>query len=94
MDQAVGFSFVPEEVLVMNAGFDRHPSETVWEEYALGMRSDEDCALLEEHLLLCSTCQDVLAKVDEYLRVVKAATALSAASGRRLSKPVVAAAIL
>jgi uncharacterized C2H2 Zn-finger protein len=75
----------------MNAGFDRHLSERVWEDYALGMRSEEDRALLEEHLLICPACQDLLAEVDDYIQVVKAAAALLAGTGRRWSKPVAAA---
>jgi hypothetical protein len=48
-------------------------TEDVWEEYALGMRSEEDCRPLEEHLLTCPACQDLLAEIDEYVRVAKAA---------------------
>jgi hypothetical protein len=81
----------------MNAGFDRHsphfPQE-VWEAYTLGMQSEEDRRPLEEHLLLCSACQDLLANVDEYIRVVKAAAALAAGTRRRLSKPVATAVTL
>jgi anti-sigma factor RsiW len=57
----------------MNAKFDRHYPDGSWEEYALGMLSDEDSKSLEEHLLICSACQDLLAEVDEYIRVVKTA---------------------
>jgi hypothetical protein len=83
----------------MNASFDRHFPEQVWEEYAMGLRSEEDCKSLEEHLLICSTCQDLLAEVDEYIRVAKAAAALfartaRARTARRLSKPVMTASTL
>jgi hypothetical protein len=71
----------------MNASFDRHvpaaalcalfPAQ-VWEEYAMGMQPEGDCTSLEEHLLICSACQDMLAEVDEYLEVAKAAMALLA----------------
>jgi hypothetical protein len=57
----------------MNANFDRHCSDGVWEEYALGMLPDADCEHVEEHLLICSTCQNLLAEVDEYTRVTKTA---------------------
>jgi hypothetical protein len=57
----------------MNASFDRHFSEEIWEQYAMGMQSEEDCAPLEEHLLLCPCCQDLLAQTDEYIRIAKAA---------------------
>jgi hypothetical protein len=79
----------------------------VWEEYAMGMRSEEDCASLEEHLLICSACQDLLAAADEYIQVVKVASALTAPEDGgpgtpvtdlgtrcRLSKPVAAATTL
>jgi hypothetical protein len=72
----------------MNASFDRHSSTEVWEKYAMGMLSQEDCKPLEEHLLICPACQDLLAETDEYIRVTK--TALSSMR-RRLSKPVAAA---
>jgi len=78
----------------MNAGFDRHFPAEVWEKYALGMQSEEDCKSLEEHLLICSACQDLLADADEYIRVAKAAAALAAGTRRRLSKPVAAATTL
>ena len=108
LDRAVGDRFrTPEEVLVMNAGFDRHFSEEVWEEYALGRQSEEDCSVLEEHLLVCATCQDLLAEADDYIQAVAAAGAfLTGQNGegdtpvtdsqtrRRLSKPVAAAATI
>jgi hypothetical protein len=81
----------------MNASFDRQfphfPQET-WEAYALGMPSEEDCKSLEEHLLICSVCQDLLAEADEYIQAVKSAAALLARTAARLSKPVAAAATL
>jgi len=76
----------------MNAGFDLHFSAEVWEEFALGRQSEEDCRPLEEHLLICAACQDLLAATDEYIRVAKAATALSASTAKRWSKPVATAA--
>ena len=75
----------------MNAGFDRHFSEQVLEDYALGMLSEENCAALEEHLLICPLCQDLLADADEYVQAAKAAAALLAGTAPRLSKPVAAA---
>ena len=78
----------------MNASFDRHICEEDLEEYALGMRSEEDCKSLEEHLLICPACQDLLAAADEYIRAAKAAAALTARPANRLSKPVAAAVTL
>jgi len=86
--ELLGVSSVPpRKVLVVNAGFDRHFPEQTWEEYALGMSSEEACALLEEHLLVCSACQDLLAEVDEYIRIARAAAALLERTAKRLSKP-------
>jgi hypothetical protein len=75
----------------MNAGFDRHFPAEAWEEYALGMPSEEDCTSMEEHLLICPACQDLLAQADEYIEIAKAALARTR---RRLSKPVAVAATL
>jgi hypothetical protein len=77
----------------MNASFDRHFSEEILEEYALGMQSEEDCTPLEEHLLICPACQDLLAEADEYIGIVKAATG-AAGTQRRWSKPVASAVTL
>jgi len=57
----------------MNAGFNYHASEDVLETYAMGKLSAEDCAPLEEHLLLCCICQRRLEQADEYIRVMRAA---------------------
>lgn len=91
----------------MNAGFERHFSYQVLEDYAMDMLSDQDGAPVEEHVLLCSVCQDLLTEADEYIKVVKAAMALvtpgnsdgqplvtDSKTRRRLSKAAAAAAIL
>lgn len=74
----------------MNAGFD-HFSESVWETYAMGRLSEEDSKPLEEHLLICPACQDLLAAADEDTEVAKAALARTR---RRLCKGVSAAVAL
>ncbi len=76
----------------MNSGFNRHFEEEVLEEYALGMRSEEDCKSLEEHLLICPACQDLLAEVDEYVEVAKAAAALLTGTAKPISKRAMSAA--
>ena len=75
----------------MNASFDQHFSTEVWEKYALGLLTEEDCTPVEEHLLICSVCQQLLAEADEYIRIAKAALSRTR---KRLSKPVVAAVAL
>jgi hypothetical protein len=53
---------------------DRHPHEDLFEEYALDRLSEEETPDFEEHLLICEQCQNTLAKTDEYISVMKAAT--------------------
>ena len=78
----------------MNTRLDHHISEEVLEEYALGMQSNQDCKPLEEHLLICPACQDLLAATDEYIRVAKAAAALIRRPANPLPKPVATAVTL
>jgi predicted anti-sigma-YlaC factor YlaD len=88
----------------MNAGLNQHFSYEVWENYARGTLSGLDAVPLEEHLLICCTCQDLLQQADEYIEVAKSALALAVPSEgpkeplvadhrnrRRLSKAVGAA---
>jgi hypothetical protein len=57
----------------MNVGFDEHILEDALEAYSMGKLSEEESAPLEEHLLLCPTCQGRLDATDEYIQVTKAA---------------------
>ena len=69
----------------MSARFDRdtpeehipqgHIPEEMLDEFVMEMLSEQDCAFWEEHLLICPSCQDRVAEADEYVRVVKSATA-------------------
>jgi anti-sigma factor RsiW len=52
---------------------DTHMDEETLELYALGRLNEDDAAPLEEHLLICHSCQDRLADIDEYIRTVRAA---------------------
>ncbi len=45
------------------------------ERYALGRLSEPECASLEEHLLLCTSCQVRLDQTDEYVAAVRGAFA-------------------
>jgi anti-sigma factor RsiW len=65
-----------------------HYSEEAWENYARGKLSERDSALLEEHLLLCPACQDLLANVDEYLEIAQSALEILRA-GQANSQPAV-----
>ena len=59
----------------MNTGFPFHIPGDALENYALGRVPDADCAPLDEHLLICPICQAGLEEMDEYVKVMKAATA-------------------
>ena len=50
-----------------------HIDEETLERYALGRLGEEEAAPVEEHLLICHSCQDRLAAADEYIRIVRAA---------------------
>ena len=52
---------------------DDHISEDILENYALGKLSNDASAPVEEHLLVCPTCQDALQEADDYIGVIKAA---------------------
>jgi hypothetical protein len=51
--------------------FKFHPSEDLLEEYAFQHLSEEQSAPLEEHLLVCATCQHALVEIDRYLLLMK-----------------------
>lgn len=52
-----------------------HPTTEAFEEYAFKRLSEADTEALEEHLLVCPECQTSLAEVDEYILLMKQATA-------------------
>ena len=59
----------------MNTGSIFHIPDDLLEEYAIGRLPDIDCAPVEEHLLICHTCQNNLTETDEYIRVMRAVLA-------------------
>jgi hypothetical protein len=68
---------------------DRHPHEDLFEEYALDRLSEEETPDFEEHLLICEQCQSTLAKTDEYIQVLKAATRAYVARPSKTSSPLI-----
>lgn len=58
-----------------NLCFDRHPSEEVFEEYCFDRLPEAETAALEEHLLACPVCAATLQTLDEFIVLMKAATA-------------------
>jgi anti-sigma factor RsiW len=59
----------------MNTSFLSHIPEGMLEKYVLGRLPDAEMATADEHLLVCPTCQTNLQAIDEYIAVMKAATA-------------------
>jgi hypothetical protein len=53
----------------------KHPGEDAFENYAFDRLSESDSAIFEEHLLACERCQEKFAQVDDYVRLMKVATA-------------------
>jgi hypothetical protein len=52
-----------------------HPTPETLEEYAFQRLSEAETEGLEEHLLVCGECQHALADIDEYIVLMKVATA-------------------
>jgi hypothetical protein len=50
-----------------------HPSEEILEEYVFHRLPEGLTAPLEEHLLVCHRCQDVIAETDEFVAALKVA---------------------
>ena len=50
-----------------------HIQEELLERYSLGKLAEDESASLEEHLLICHSCQDRLAETDEFVRTIRAA---------------------
>ena len=62
---------------------DEHPDLDVLESYAFDRLPEEDTEAFEEHLLVCESCQKALAETDEYIRLMKVATAAYLGDGKR-----------
>ncbi len=48
-----------------------HPAEEIFEKYSLGHLSASECEPFENHLLICSECQDHLAVIDAEIAEMK-----------------------
>ena len=54
---------------------DQHFADDLLEKYSIGHLPDEQVPAMEEHLFVCSDCQQRLSSIDEYVQVVKTAAA-------------------
>jgi len=71
----------------MNVGLSSHFSQEVLERYSLGMLSDQGCADVEEHLLICSRCQTQLEEADRYIGLVRSAYVLISSRSHGIPRP-------
>ena len=66
----------------------QHISEDSLEQYAMGAIPESEAGPLEEHLLICPTCQDRLQATDDYVAALRVAAKapLKAAKKRAVKK--------
>jgi len=57
----------------MQSDLNHHVDEEVLERYSMGRLPEEVAAPVEEHLLVCETCQDRLEEVDAFVAAARAA---------------------
>ncbi len=57
----------------MHGSFGVHASEESLERYSMGTLGQAETATLEEHLLVCSQCQDRLTETDAFIRATRQA---------------------
>jgi hypothetical protein len=55
--------------------FQSHPPEEALEQYVFGRLNEQKAVPLEEHLLVCETCQASLEELDQYIGIMKAGAA-------------------
>ena len=54
---------------------DRHPDESQIESYSMQLGDAKEAAQVEEHLLICRTCQQRLMEMDSYVESMRQAAA-------------------
>jgi hypothetical protein len=70
----------------MNVDLVSHFAQDVLEQYALGTLSEEGCAGLEEHLLICPRCQTQLEETDKFISVLRSACVLAVTKSQGIPK--------
>jgi hypothetical protein len=63
-------------------GIPTHPTEEILEEYAFHRLPETITAQVEEHLLICPSCQDALAETDRFVSAFRLAAKKSPATGK------------
>ena len=59
----------------MQAKVNEHPGEEALERYSMGTLPEGELPPFEEHLLVCGSCQDQLAAIDDYVIAMRTAAA-------------------
>ncbi|MBZ5620902.1 MAG: hypothetical protein LAQ69_19555 [Acidobacteriia bacterium] len=72
----------------MRIDANRHLDEDEIERYSLGTTADEDFARLDEHLLICESCQDRVTESDRYVSTMQRAGAQLRGRGSKQSRMV------
>src|SRR5579872_6026236 len=62
----------PEEV-VMGRDIGPHIADDVLEKYVMNNLAEQDLGRVEEHLLVCSDCQERAVETEEFIQITKAA---------------------
>jgi anti-sigma factor ChrR (cupin superfamily) len=60
-------------MLVMKVGMKRHPDEDQLERYSMEVMSTTQAVEIEEHLLICESCQEGLMDMDAYVEAIRRA---------------------
>jgi len=63
-----------------------HFAQDVLERYSLGMLSEGGCADVEEHLLICTHCQNLLEEVDKFISVARSACMVTGSKSPAIPK--------
>jgi hypothetical protein len=58
-----------------------HPDEKLFEDYSFDRLSEQETSIFEEHVLSCKECQNTLAFTEDYIGLMKGATAAYEAYG-------------
>jgi anti-sigma factor RsiW len=61
----------------------QHISEDSLEQYAMGAFPEPEAGPLEEHLLICTACQDRLQATDDYVAAMRAAAKVTGKAAKR-----------
>ena len=68
--------------MAVRSDIQQHPMEDLLERYALGHARAAEIEPLEEHLLICADCQELLSATDHYILALRDATKILSGESR------------